>query len=164
MAENRNNNQFKNGKPAGNPPGNKGKLIALIIAGIILVAVSYLTARSNYPLVHSAADTVTIFIAASVFLVVWIGRNKLDNHYYLFTGIAFLFFAFFNFMHLVGNQGMGVFTHYGNLGPTFYIFYRYILGFSMLIAPVFIKRKVNTSCSLFSHGIYSLRLLSAAWD
>ena len=86
---------------------------------------------------------VTVFISASVFVVAWNGRRHLDNHYFLFVGIAFLFFGFIDFLHLLGNKNMGVFPSYGNLGPPFYIASRYLLGVSLLIAPLFMRRKLN---------------------
>jgi len=48
-------------------------------------------------------------------------------------------------MHLLGNKNMGVFPAYGNLGPAFYIAGRYLLSISLLIAPLFINRKLNTA-------------------
>ncbi len=105
----------------------------------------YYVSRHNYPLFHSFADMVTVLIAASVFIVVWNGRRRLDSHYFLFIGIAFLFFAFLDFMHLLGNKDMGVFPQYGNLGPTLYIVSRYFLSISLVIAPLFIKRKLNVT-------------------
>ena len=121
-------------------------LWGMIGLGVILVGLAillYLVSRANYPLFHSIVDMATVFIAGSVFLVVWNGRRHLDNNYYLFIAIAFLAFALLDFMHLIGNKGMGVFPEYGNLGPTFYIASRYVLGVSFLLAPLFIKRKVS---------------------
>ena len=56
-------------------------------------------------------------------------------------------------MHLLGNKNMGVFPEYGNLGPTFYIASRYVLSISLLIAPLFINRKLNTTLMF---AVYSL--------
>jgi signal transduction histidine kinase len=84
-----------------------------------------------------------------------------DNNYFLFAGIAFLFFAFLNLMHLLGNKNMGVFPEYGNLGPTFYIAGRYLLSISLLIAPLFINRKLNTALMFAVYSVVtSLILLS----
>lgn len=133
----------------------KGIYIIYGILVLTLFVVMYIISRFNYPLFHSISDMLTIFISASVFIIIWNGRHLLDNHYYLFISIGFLFFAFFDFMHLIGNKGMGVFPQYGNLGPTFYIISRYIISLSFLIAPFFIRRKIKTIamftiCSLIS--------------
>ena len=58
----------------------------MIGLGVILVGLAvilYLVSRANYPLFHSIVDMATVFIAGSVFLVVWNGRRRLDNNYYL---------------------------------------------------------------------------------
>ena len=115
------------------------------LTGLALLSGLYWLSRLNYPLFHSFADMVVVFIAASVFVIIWNGRHLLDNQYYLFIGIAFLFFAFFDFLHLLGNKGMTIFTGYGNLGPTFYIISRYLLSISFVLAPLFVKRKIKTA-------------------
>ena len=122
---------------------------------IALLAGLYWMSRLNYRLFHSIADIIVVFIAASVFIIIWSGRHLLDNHYYLCIGIAFLFFAIFDFLHVLGNKGMGVFPEYGNLGPAFYIVSRYILSVSFLIAPIFIRHRLHIAlmfaiCSLIS--------------
>ncbi|MEI7997848.1 MAG: MASE3 domain-containing protein, partial [Methylococcaceae bacterium] len=113
----------------------------------------YAISRYNYLLFHSLADGLSIVIAACVFVIIWNSRHLLDNDYYLYLGITFLFWAFLDFIHLLGNKNMGVFTAHGNLGPTFYIASRYILSISLLIAPLFIKRKLNTT---LMYAVYSL--------
>jgi PAS domain S-box-containing protein len=132
-------------------------ITALILA--LTIAVLYILSRNNYPLFHSIVDMATVFIASGVFVVVWTRRRLLDNHYYLFVGIAFLFFGFLDFLHLLGNKNMGVFPEYGNLGPTLYIASRYVLGISMVIAPLFIKRKINVSLTFAVYSIVVILLM-----
>jgi PAS domain S-box-containing protein len=129
------------------------RMIGAVLLSAALAIILYFIGRSDYPLFHSMVDGATILIAATVFVVVWNGRHILDNHYFLFVGIALLFFLFLDFMHLLGNKGMGVFTQYGNLGPTFYIASRYVLSISLVLAPLFIKRKLNT---VMMFSVYTL--------
>jgi len=128
------------------------KVVLLVLAGAAVVAGSYIAARADYPLFHSLADGLTVLIAVSVFIVVWNGRRRLDNHYLLFVSIAFLFFGLLDFLHLLGNKNMGVFPKYGNLGPTLYIASRYLLSVSMLVAPLFIRRKLNTGLAFAAYS------------
>jgi signal transduction histidine kinase len=130
----------------------KTKLFVTTLVLSIAIACLYILSRHNYPLFHSIVDMATVFIAAGVFVVVWTRRRLLDNHYYLFVGIAFLFFGFLDFLHLLGNKNMGVFPQYGNLGPTLYIASRYLLSISLVVAPLFIRRKLNASwmCAIYS--------------
>ena len=133
-----------------------GKAVLFVFIAASLATASYFVSRSNYPLFHSLADAVTVFIAVGVFIVVWNGRRHLDNQFFLFVGISFLFFGFMDFLHLLGNKDMGVFPGYGNLGPTFYITSRYILGISMLTAPLFIKRRLNVPAVFFTYAAASV--------
>ena len=97
----------------------------LIIATLPLI---YVTSRHNYNLFHSLADGASIVIAASAFTIIWNSRRSVDNKYFVYAGIGFLFFAFLDLMHLLGNKDMGVFPAYGNLGPAFYIASRSLLS------------------------------------
>jgi PAS domain-containing protein len=119
----------------------------------------YFISRHNYNLFHSFADGVSIVIAACVFTIIWNGRRIVDNDYFLYVGIAFLFFAFWDLMHLLGNKNMGVFPEYGNLGPALYIVSRYILSISLLIAPLFINRKLNTAIIFAVYSLVTLFVL-----
>jgi PAS domain S-box-containing protein len=136
-------------------PSNYGVAIICLLA----LPVIYLITRYNYNLFHSFADGASIIIAASAFTVIWNSRNRVDNDYFVYAGIAFLFFAFLDFLHLLGNKNMGIFPEYGNLGPTFYIASRYVLSISLLIAPLFINRKLNTALMFVVYSLASLFIL-----
>jgi PAS domain S-box-containing protein len=121
----------------------------------------YIISRYRYTLFHAISDGVTITIAVCAFLTIWNSRQRVDNDYFLFAGISLLFFAVLDLLHMLGNKGMGVFPEYGNLGPTFYIASRYVLSVSLLIAPFFINRKLNTGLAFAVHSaITALIVLS----
>ncbi len=126
---------------------------------VLALPALYLISRYNYNLFHSIADGISIVIAATVFTIIWNGRRIVDNDYFLYIGIAFLFFAFWDLMHLLGNKNMGVFPEYGNLGPALYIVSRYILSISLVIAPLFIRRKLNTTVMFAAYSLVTAFLL-----
>lgn len=113
----------------------------------------YFISRYNYNLFHSLADGISIVIAACAFTIVWNSRRLIDNDYYLFVGIGLLFFAFIDFLHVMGNKGMNIFPQYGNLGPTFYIVSRYFLAISMAAAPFYIRRRLNATVALTAYSV-----------
>lgn len=119
----------------------------------------YFISRFNYNLFHSLADGISIVIAACAFTIIWNSRRFVDNNYFLYTGIAFLFFAVLDLMHLLGNKNMGVFPEYGNLGPAFYIASRYLLSVSLLIAPFFINRRLNATLMFAVYSGFTLLIL-----
>jgi diguanylate cyclase (GGDEF)-like protein len=126
---------------------------------VLALPLLYFISRYNYLLFHSLADGVSIVIATCVFTIIWNGRRIVDNDYFLYVGIAFLFFAFWDLMHLLGNKNMGVFPKYGNLGPALYIVSRYILSISLIIAPLFINRKLNTTLMYAAYSLVTLLVL-----
>ena len=130
-------------------------VIFLVLALPVLYAIS----RYNYLLFHSLVDGLSIVIAACVFVITWNSRHLIDNDYFLYVGISFLFWAFLDFMHLLGNKNMGVFTAYGNLGPAFYIAGRYLLSISLIIAPFLINRKLNTTLLFAVYSLITLLVL-----
>lgn len=144
---------------ADRPSATKQKYVLISIVLAAAVAGLYVLSRHNYPLFHSFADGITVLIAAGVFVLVWSRRRLLDNQYYLFVGIAFLFFAFWDFLHLLGNKDMGVFPQYGNMGPTLYIVSRYFLAVSMLAAPLFIRRRLNVGVTFALYSVATVLLI-----
>ena len=129
--------------------------IFLVLALLVL----YFISRYNYLLFHSLVDGVSIVIAACIFTIIWNGRRIVDNDYFLCVGIAFLFFALWDLLHLLGNKNMGVFPEYGNLGPALYIVSRYILSVSLMIAPLFINRKLSTALMVAVYSLVTLFIL-----
>ena len=130
-----------------------------VLSVLLALPLLYFISRYNYNLFHSFADGISIVIAACAFTIIWNSRHVVDNHYFLYIGIAFLFFAFLDSMHVLGNKNMGIFPEYGNLGPTFYIASRYVLSVSFLIAPVFINRKLNTTLMFTLYSLVTLLIL-----
>ena len=67
---------------------------ALVVLGALALPLIYFISRYSYNLFHSFADGVSIVIAACAFAIVWNSRRFVDNHYFTYIGISFLFFAF----------------------------------------------------------------------
>jgi PAS domain S-box-containing protein len=121
--------------------------------------VLYIVSRYNYNLFHGLADIFTIVIASTVFVLAWNARESIDNDYLLYVGIAFLFFAFLDLFHVLGNKNMGVFPQYGNLGPALYIASRYVLSISLVTAPLFINRKLKVAPVFAAYSLVTLLVL-----
>jgi hypothetical protein len=66
-----------------------------------------LTRLYGYLLFHSLAEGFSIIIACGIFTIVWNARRLLQNHYLLFTGIAYLHVGGIDFFHLLAYKGMG---------------------------------------------------------
>jgi PAS domain S-box-containing protein len=120
----------------------------------------YLTSLHSYLLFHSLAEIFSIVVACAIFMVAWNSRQFLDNNYLLFIGIAYLFVGGFDLLHTLAYKGMGVLPGYGaNLPTQLWIATRYIESLSLLIAPVFIGRKLSPRLILTGYSLVTAVLL-----
>jgi diguanylate cyclase (GGDEF)-like protein/PAS domain S-box-containing protein len=103
-----------------------------------------LTSLYSYLLFHSLAEIFSIVIACGIFMIAWNSRRFLDDHYLLFVGIAYLFIGGMDLIHTLAYKGMGIFPGYdANLPTQFWITARYVESLSLLIAPLFLGKKLN---------------------
>jgi len=121
------------------------KYIALFVVVVSGLFGFYLISRSNYLLFHSLAEGFSIVVAGGIFMVFWNSRRYLDNSYYLFVGIAYLFVATMDFIHTLAYTGMGVFPGTdANLATQLWVATRYLESLSLLAAPLFIHRRLKS--------------------
>ncbi|MBI9045970.1 MAG: hypothetical protein JEZ06_15870 [Anaerolineaceae bacterium] len=94
------------------------KFIPLSFVGVLITFCLYMISLSNYLLFHSLVEMFNIIVAAGIFIIFWNSRHYLDNNYYLFIGIAYLFVAGMDFIHTLAYAGMNVFQGYDTNLPT----------------------------------------------
>ncbi|HUT70626.1 MAG TPA: MASE3 domain-containing protein, partial [Desulfatiglandales bacterium] len=134
----------------------------IVISSILLLFGLYLTSLFGYLLFHSTAEVFSIVVACGIFMVAWNSRRFLDNNYLLFIGIAYLFVALLDLVHTLAYRGMGVFPGYAtNLPTQLWIAARYMESVSLLLAPLFIRRRLYTSLTFFGYVAISAFLLSS---
>jgi PAS domain S-box-containing protein len=135
----------------------------LTAAGGALVLVGlYLSSLYNYLLFHSFAEVFSIVVAVIIFIIAWNSRRFLDNSYFLFIGIAFLFVAILDLLHTLAYSGMGVFPEYGtNLPTQLWVSARYLQSLSLLIAPLLIGYRLRARFPFLGFGLVSAFLIVA---
>lgn len=138
-------------------PINRFFLITLVILGL------YLTSLYSYLLFHSITDVFTVVVMGSIFVLAWNTRHWMENGYFLFIGIAFLLVGAIDFLHTLAFKGMNVFPGYdANLATQLWILARYIQSISLLIAPVWLSRRLSpwpVIAAYFVIGTVSLGLI-----
>ena len=137
-----------------------------LVGGLVMVGL-YLTSLYSYPLFHSLAEIFSIVVAFAIFVLAWNTRGLLDNNYLLFIGIAYLFVGGLDLLHALAYKGMGAFPGYAADLPTqLWIGARYLESLSLLVAFLFLKRKVNAHLTFIGYAAVSaLFLLSIFfWD
>jgi PAS domain S-box-containing protein len=135
---------------------------AFVLSGLLVLPLLYLISRYNYLLFHSLAEMFSIVIAGGVFIIFWNSRQFLDNGYFLFIGIAFLFIGGLDLLHTLAYKGMGVFPGYdANLPTQLWIALRYLTSVSFVAALLFLHRKPRPGLVLMGYtAITGLLLLS----
>jgi len=137
------------------------KGLPLALKGAILFGL-FLTSLYSYILFHSLAEIFSIVIGCSIFILAWNSRRRLDNDHLLFLGIAYLFVSGLDLIHTLAYKGMGMFPGYDtNLPTQLWIAARYVQALSMLIFPVFLRRKLHVYLVFPGYAVATFLLLWA---
>ncbi len=138
-------------------PGENSSLVLQGGLGALVLAGLYLTSLYSYLLFHSIAELFSVVIAVGVFAIAWNSRRFLENNYLLFLGIAYLFVGGLDLLHALAYKGMEVFPGYSaNLPTQLWIAARYLESLSLLLAPVWLGRRLR------SHYVFLIYLVAFA--
>jgi signal transduction histidine kinase len=130
------------------------------LVGAISLLGLYAVSRYSYVAFHTLAELFSIVIGFSLFMLIWNARRFIDNNYLAFLGIAYLFVAGMDLVHTLAYKGMDIFIGYGtNLPTQLWISARYLESLTLLIAPLFIQRKLATGWALVGYGALTAALL-----
>lgn len=131
------------------------------VGALVLVGL-YLSSLYNYLLFHGIAEIFSIVVAAAIFIIAWNARRFQDNSYFLFIGVAFLFVAVLDLLHTLAYTGMGVFPEYGtNLPTQLWVSARYLQALSLLIAPLFIGKRLRARFVFPVYGLVCALLIAS---
>ncbi len=136
--------------------------LVIAIAWLIILFGLYAISRYNYLLLHSVAELFSVIIACGIFMVAWNCRKYLDNQYFLFIGVAYLFVGVLDLLHTFTYDGMPLFPGFDANAPTqFWIAARYLESLSLLFAPLMLWRRIRKEYYFFGFaGVTLLLLLS----
>lgn len=145
---------------------NQRWYVSVLIGAIILAGIYY-SSTYNYLLFHSLAEIFSILVAFSIFIIAWNSRQFQDNSYFIFIGIAYLAVGGLDLIHTLAYEGMGIISGYGtNLASQLWLGARFLESISLLLAPIFIGRKIRSYFVLTGYMlVVSLILMSIFfWD
>jgi PAS domain S-box-containing protein len=139
--------------------GRSGWYLSILVGAALFTGL-YFSSLYNYLLFHSIAEIFSILVAFSIFIVAWNARRLLDNSYFIFIGIAFLFIGLLDLAHTLAYPGMNIFTSYGtNLATQLWVGARYMQGLSLLIAPLLIGRRLRVNWLMAAYVLLTALLL-----
>ncbi len=140
------------------------QLARTLLVGAGLLAAIYLTSLYSFLLFHSIVEIFTIVVASGIFMLSWNARDMLDNHYLLFVGIAYLFVAALDLLHTLAFQGMDVFAgRQANLPTQLWVAARYMQSISLLIAPLFLGRRLRTWPVFAAYGLVTVLVVASTF-
>jgi hypothetical protein len=135
-----------------------------ILVGVLILVVLYVSSLFSYLLFHSTAELFSMVVAGSIFMIAWNARKFMDNNYLLFLGIAYLFVGGLDLFHTLSYAGMGVFPGYGtNLPTQLWIAARYMESISLLIAPIFLTRRLKSSFAFVFYTVIFVAVLTSIY-
>jgi PAS domain S-box-containing protein len=125
---------------------------AVVFLWVVVLTGLYLTSLYSYLLFHSLSEIFSVVVAWGIFMIAWNSRQFLDNNYFLFVGIAYLFVGGVDLLHTLAYKGMGVFQGSdANLATQLWMAARYIESFSLFIAPLVLGRRLKLRFVLISY-------------
>jgi len=129
---------------------------------LILPVVLFLAYRWNPKFSHNLAEIFSVIVACSVFMLTWNAKDFIDNHFFIFLGIAYLFVGILDYLHAVSFEEVFSFRH----TPSIEIWFgaRFLQSFALLSAPFFVSRKPRPVLVLFGFAAASTALLALAWN
>ena len=93
-------------------------------------------------LFHLVVELFSVFVAFSIFMLVFYSKDRIENNYLIFLGAAFLFIGGFDFVHTLFYKGMDVFNYSkANIPTQLWIISRYLESFSLMGAVYLIGHK-----------------------
>ncbi len=117
---------------------------AQAVLGLALLAGLATLSYHNYLLFHSTAELFSVTVAAATFMIAWNARRLMDSSFLLFVAIGLLFVAVVDLLHTLAYSGMGVFAEGGgNLATQLWIAGRYLQSLTLLLAGVFLFRRLR---------------------
>ncbi|MEJ2363068.1 MAG: MASE3 domain-containing protein [Deltaproteobacteria bacterium] len=134
----------------------------VVFSWVLILSGLYLTSLYSYLLFHSLSEIFSVVVACGIFTIAWNSRKFLDNNYLLFIGIGYLFVGGVDLLHTMAYKGMGVFQgDTANLPTQLWIAARYIESFSLLLAPLFLGRKLRPNSVLIGYFLVVVILLTS---
>ncbi len=129
---------------------------------VLILVILYLSTCYSYLLFHALVEIFTIIVAVVIFIIIWNSRHIVQNAYFNFLGISYLFIAIIDLLHTLSFKGMGIFpAGDSNLPTQLWIVARYMQSLSLLAAPLASAKKLNYVRLIHFYAFITLLLLAS---
>lgn len=90
---------------------------------------------------HIIVELFSVFVAFSIFMLIFYSKDQIENNYLLILGTSFLFIGSFDLAHTLFYKGMGLFNYIQSNIPTqLWLIARYMESLSILTAVTQVVR------------------------
>lgn len=150
------------GSPADNGFLPQGRWLPLAFSSLLVAAALYAVFRQTPILAHDIAEMFSFVVAFGIFMLTWNARKLIDNHYFIFLGIAYLYVGVIDYVHALSFEGVFTREHHG-ASIELWFAARYLQGFALLLAPLFVSRRIRPGLTLAAFAAVALALLGAVY-
>lgn len=119
----------------------------------------------GYAVFHTFVELYAVTVAIGTFMVTWNARRLIDNDYLLFLGISFFFVAGADALHMMTYKDVAVFKGYSEyeLPTQLWLVGRYLQASAIVIAPVFVRRRLHPSAAFGAYLAITAALVAATF-
>ncbi len=117
-----------------------------LLLGILVFSLFYALHLRGQHLPHYLSEMFVVVVAVGVFMLTWNGRRFLDNHFFLFLGISYLFVGVIDGLHALAFDGW--IGGKENIDIQFWYAARYFQAASFVTALLFVVRKFRPGVAL----------------
>lgn len=150
------------GSPAGTGFHPQERWLPLAILGFLVATAFYAIFLQAPVLAHDVAEMFSFVVAFGIFMLTWNARKLIDNHYFIFLGIAYLFVGMIDYLHALSFEGVFTREHH-SASIELWFAARYLQSFALLLAPLFVSRKIRPWVTLAAFAAVALALLGGVY-
>jgi PAS domain S-box-containing protein len=122
----------------------------------------YALSQINYLLFHTLVELSAVIVSCAVFIFFWNTRRYLDNGFFLFIAVACLVTGALDLTHALAYPGVSIIPGAtGNQSIQAKTVGRWICSLSFLIAPLFLRRKINLPVTIAAYGAVLVLVIAA---
>jgi len=150
------------GSPADKEFLPQERWLPLAFSGLLAAVALYVAFRRTPVLAHDIAEMFSFVVAFGIFMLTWNARKLIDNHYFVFLGIAYLNVGAIDYVHTLSFKGVFTWERHGSSIELWFAA-RYLQSIALLLAPLFVSRRVRPGLTLAAFAAAALALLGAVY-
>ncbi|MEJ2276975.1 MAG: MASE3 domain-containing protein [Candidatus Lokiarchaeota archaeon] len=131
----------------------------LLVFSLLFLGIA-LSRFYDFLIFHSFAEIFSVIIMGGIFIIGWNTHKYSKSSFFLILGISSAFIGFFDLLHTLSYEGMGVFKGFNaNLPTQLWIVARYLQCISLLLAIVMLNKDAKRKLWFITYSVISSILI-----